>query len=108
MFGERRKHGRHSINRSAKFATDSGALPRDCIIVDISESGARLFSEADIPDSFVLMISGGSSSREECQVIWRLGGEIGVKFVTKERNQARLNAMKEVRSQVHNVLHQSD
>lgn len=81
MLGERRKNPRHSINRVAKFYTDSGALPRDCMITDISELGARLFAEGvEVPNKFHILISGGKEFRRECRVVWRLGGEIGVTF----------------------------
>ena len=36
MDNERRKHRRYAINRIAKYQTDAGALPRDCMITDIS------------------------------------------------------------------------
>jgi hypothetical protein len=81
-FDDRRKHRRYTINRIAKFQTDFGALPRDCMITDISEDGARLFAEYnDVPDQFHPVISGDSDMRRECRVVWRLGGEIGVSFV---------------------------
>ena len=105
MLGERRKDQRHPINQAAKFVTETGALPRDCLITNISDNGARLFCEAaDIPESFQLLISGERSIRQECRVIWRLGGEIGVEFVSRERDQARQKAMKEFQSQVRNVF----
>jgi hypothetical protein len=86
MFDERRRHPRHAINRIAKFQTDSGALPRDCMITDISKQGARLFAEGvDVPDRFNLLISGEKGSRRQCEVVWRLGGEIGVTFIGPER-----------------------
>jgi hypothetical protein len=86
MFDERRRHPRHAINRIAKFQTDSGALPRDCMITDISKQGARLFAEGvDVPDRFNLVISGEKGSRRQCEVVWRLGGEIGVTFIGPER-----------------------
>jgi hypothetical protein len=76
---ERRQHQRLVINRVTTFRVGSG-LPRECMITDISRDGARLFSEAAaIPDEFDLTISDDLARR--CQVIWRLGGEIGVKFV---------------------------
>jgi hypothetical protein len=84
MFSERRKHQRHTINRIAKFQTETGALPRDCMITDISKQGARLFADGiEVPDQFHLLISGSEQrgSRRECRVVWRLGGEIGVTFV---------------------------
>ena len=107
MFGERRKHQRYCINRTAKFATELGALPQDCMIADISEHGARVFSEtAVIPDNFVLLISGDAPMRQECRVVWRLGDEVGVTFVTKEREQKRLNAMKEFQSKAREIFRQ--
>ena len=107
MFAERRRHTRHAIKRIAKIATDSGALPRDCTITDISESGARLFTEAfDIPNSFHLLISGETQVRQACRVVWRLGGEVGVTFVTKEQEQERENAMKAVQAQARDVFRQ--
>jgi hypothetical protein len=85
MFNERSKHRRYTINRIAKFQTDNGALPRDCLITDISHQGARLFADdIDVPDQFHLLISGEGSTRRECRVVWRLGGEIGVSFVGPE------------------------
>jgi hypothetical protein len=83
MFHERRQHKRYVINRVAKFQTDSTSLPRDCMISDISESGARLFADGvEVPDKFYLLISGEGDrdQRRECRVVWRLGGEIGVTF----------------------------
>jgi hypothetical protein len=86
MHEERRRHRRYTINRIAKFQTDSGALPRDCMITDISKQGARLFADGvDVPDQFHLLISGDRHSRRECKVVWRLGGEIGVTFVGPEQ-----------------------
>jgi len=86
MFDDRRRHRRHAINRIAKFQTESGALPRDCMITDISKQGARLFADGvEVPDQFHLLISGDKGARRQCQVVWRLGGEIGVNFVVPDR-----------------------
>lgn len=88
MFSERRLHRRYTINRIAKFQTDTGSLPRDCMITDISKQGARLFADGiEVPDQFHLLISGNATdrgTRRECRVVWRLGGEIGVTFVGPE------------------------
>lgn len=79
MLKERRKHQRLVINRVTSLRA-GGALPRQCLITDISKHGARLFSEdTQIPNEFDLTISDELARR--CQVIWRLGGEIGVKFM---------------------------
>ena len=86
MPDERRQHRRHAINRIAKFQADAYSLPRDCMITDISKQGARLFADGvEVPDQFDLLISGDKGVRRGCQVVWRLGGEIGVSFVGPER-----------------------
>jgi hypothetical protein len=88
MPDERRQHRRYAINRIAKFQADAYSLPRDCMITDISKQGARLFADGvEVPDQFDLLISGDKGTRRGCQVVWRLGGEIGVSFVGPERRQ---------------------
>jgi hypothetical protein len=80
MQKDRRKQQRLVINRVATFRTERSTLPRECLITDLSESGARLFSEDNtVPDQFDLTIADNLARR--CQVIWRLGGEIGVEFI---------------------------
>ena len=88
MSDERRQHRRYAINRIAKYQADVYSLPRDCMITDISKQGARLFADGvEVPDRFDLLISGDKGIRRGCQVVWRLGGEIGVSFVGPERRQ---------------------
>ena len=79
---ERRKGPRRVINRVAQFHSDVSPLPRPCMVTDISDTGARLYSEIDMPPTFTLQVSGeGFNLRQECRVVWRLGGELGVEFV---------------------------
>jgi hypothetical protein len=82
MLTDRRGARRYTINRIAKFQPDAYTLPRDCMISDISDRGARLFAEnVGIPDQFDLLISdNGRDLRRQCKVVWRLGYELGVQF----------------------------
>ena len=81
---ERRGAVRQAINRRAQYIPVPGALPRDCMVVDLSEGGARLFTETPLPDVFVLVVSGDARPVErECRVVWRLGGEAGVVFTRR-------------------------
>jgi hypothetical protein len=98
MFTESRQAKRHALSRWAKIRTKSGALPRDCLLIDISDSGIRLHAEAfEVPDDFVLLLDGergaGTMARE-CRVVWRLGFEIGAAFTDTRQGFARrfLNA----------------
>jgi hypothetical protein len=82
MLSDRRGARRYKINRIAKFQQDAYTLPRDCMISDISDRGARLFAEnVEIPDQFNLLISDDNRDlRRQCKVVWRLGYELGVQF----------------------------
>ncbi len=80
---DRRQARRRLINRVAKIQLGSGTLPRDCLITDISTGGVRLYVEGfEVPDSFVLLLSGEDLAKEcSYRVVWRLGHEIGARFV---------------------------
>lgn len=58
-----------------------GFAKRDCRIVDISESGARLVvsSTTQLPRRFSIAFP--SSSSRPCELIWRNGTMVGVKFL---------------------------
>jgi PilZ domain len=81
---DRRRSRRRLINRVAKIQVASGTLPRDCLITDMSDGGVRLHVEGlDVPDDFVLLLSGDgiAVSERAYRVVWRLGHEIGARFV---------------------------
>jgi len=84
---ERRQTRRHQINRMAKIQLGTGTLPRDCLITDISTGGVRLHVEGyEVPHDFVLLLSGDDIAKEcNYQVVWRLGHEIGARFVSLVR-----------------------
>ena len=51
------------------------------MVTDISERGARLYADTEIPEIFTLSLSGEDRHlRRQCRVVWRLGGELGVEF----------------------------
>jgi len=89
MFIERRNAARRKINRLAQFySRDGSAMPRNCVVTDISDSGARLYADVETPPVFVLSVSGdGINLRRECRVVWRIGGELGVTFIGKTNGQ---------------------
>ena len=84
FFGESRLSDRRTVSRHAKLQLADGSLPRDCVVIDISEGGARLHVEGlEAPDRFVLLISdkAGGARPRNCKVIWRRGFELGVEFL---------------------------
>jgi hypothetical protein len=79
--GKRQSVRRH-CHRAAKIRPGAGTRSRDCLIVDISDNGARLHIDGfDVPEKFVLILSGSGTVEERaCEVVWRMGDEIGAKF----------------------------
>lgn len=62
---DRRQAPRRTINRMAKIQLGNGALPRDCLITDISTGGVRLHVEGyEVPDDFVLLLCGDDLAKE--------------------------------------------
>lgn len=62
-------------------SVDGTALCR-CKMVNISTSGAKLVVEASekVPDHFVLVLSHNATVRRKCDVMWRSGSSVGVRF----------------------------
>jgi hypothetical protein len=61
-----------------------GTFIRDCILADISDSGAKLTiaSPNEIPNDFTLLLSPSGSIRRRCRVVWRSDNQIGVEFLS--------------------------
>ena len=79
---------RRPYKRAAKIKYHPGSLPRDCIITEVSERGAKIVTEDDdIPVEFTIIFSTGHS--HQCQLRWRTGNELGVKFTDYFRRRQR-------------------
>jgi hypothetical protein len=74
---------RHLYN-IVKMQIGADTAPRECLILDISDEGVRLHIVGfDVPDQFVLLLSGDNIVQESIyKVIWRRGREVGAKFVS--------------------------
>jgi PilZ domain len=83
---EKRKAPRYPLERLAKILPGRSNPPRYCLTTDISNGGVRVnaFGFA-IPDEFVLLLSGDGPARDGTyRVIWRLGRDVGAKFIGRE------------------------
>jgi hypothetical protein len=82
MLANKRKRARQSWVRAAKIQASGATRLRDCLILEISDSGVRLQAASGrITNRFTLLLAGG---RRECRVIWRTGNEVGAEFVDTE------------------------
>lgn len=76
---DRRVHRRFRTLKSARIVCDD---PVDCVVVNLSYSGAAIKLTQDgkeLPRQFILTLNSGPVRR--CRLCWRHGDKIGVKFV---------------------------
>ena len=80
MKSEHRNSNRQTAEYPAQIDLGGSRLP--CQLRDVSSSGARILVQAtkNIPDDFVLLLTGAGSARRFCHVAWRTERELGVKF----------------------------
>ncbi|WP_076866541.1 PilZ domain-containing protein [Bradyrhizobium mercantei] len=78
---DRRKSARNPSLDDALIRFDDLSLC--CAVRDITEDGAALRADqhSELPDRFTLIIPPSKTCL--CNVVWRKGGWVGVKFVTE-------------------------
>ena len=92
---EKRGAPRYPLERLAKIQTGDGTPARYCVVLDVSDGGVRINAFGlHIPDEFVLLLSGdGPALDGTYKVIWRIGYDVGARFVVgipgAEREVAR-------------------
>lgn len=77
---ERRKYVRTHVQRPARLLTEE-PLPVDCLVLDLTNSGAgiRVQDSSPLPDTLNLTFDSGRSHRS-CRLVWRVADRIGVEF----------------------------
>jgi hypothetical protein len=81
---EKRKGLRRALGYHASIVhTEDGSHLADCVVVDLSEAGARLQvkPEIDVPKRFILMLARVAKVLRRCEIVWRRGPEMGVHFL---------------------------
>ncbi len=80
---ELRKAKRTRRRQAAWVVLDGGCAQISCVLWDVSESGARIVAAhgSALPDVFGLFLTKDGKSRRFCQVVWRRGGQLGVRFI---------------------------
>jgi hypothetical protein len=75
---DRRGAPRRKLLRGARAVWQNGDST-ECIVHDLSETGANLEIRGPIPKTIDLLID-GDQSRRSCCVIWRQANRVGVRF----------------------------
>jgi len=79
-----RRSERNDSNVPAVIRTADAAPALPCVVCNLSEGGAKLLLEGSdaLPAEFILFLRPNSPVGRRCQVIWRLGNKVGVRFVS--------------------------
>jgi hypothetical protein len=83
---EQRKTKRTHRRQAAWVVLDGGGAKISCVLWDISEGGARIAAAHGnaLPDVFGLFLTKDGKSRRFCQVVWRRGSQLGIRFVAED------------------------
>jgi hypothetical protein len=67
-----------------------GTWSRDCLMVDVSSTGARLSVDGTLAginiDEFFLLLSATGLAFRRCRTVRRVGAEIGIAFIPAQTN----------------------
>ena len=79
----KKREARKLLGQPAWITLDGGFAARQCVVADISSTGARITLEEAIalPARLRLAFSRDARTGRTCQVVWRRGKSAGVKFV---------------------------
>jgi hypothetical protein len=73
---------RKKRNHGAWITFDDDIRSFECQVIDVSAGGAKLVADIDaiVGSSFRLSVAPHSLVRKPCEVVWRRGRQLGVKF----------------------------
>ena len=79
----RKREARRSLRQSAWITLDGGFAARQCVVQDISTAGAKitLDDQGVSSDRLRLAFARDARTGRNCQVVWRRGKSLGVKFI---------------------------
>jgi hypothetical protein len=71
------------VRHTSAWVLSQGRTDRECRVMDISMNGAKVVVEtsSEVPMRFELAFSHDGQIRRACEVIWRRGKMLGVKFL---------------------------
>jgi PilZ domain len=83
MVLSKKREARKLMGQPAWITLDGGFAARQCVVADISSSGARITLDEAValPARLRLAFARDARTGHICQVVWRRGRSAGVKFV---------------------------
>ena len=79
----KKREARKSLRQPGWITLEGGFAARPCVVEDLSASGAKVTVEDNntLPAKLKLSFSRDTRNGRPCEVVWRSGKTVGVKFV---------------------------
>jgi hypothetical protein len=83
MAATKKREARKSLRQPGWLTLDGGFAARPCVVQDMSTTGAKLTIDDPnvLPGKLRLAFSRDARTGRNCEVVWRRGKALGVKFV---------------------------
>lgn len=81
----KKREVRKSLHQPGWITLEGGFAARPCVVQDLSTSGAKVTIEDPnaLPAKLRLAFSRDARTGRNCEVVWRRGKVVGVKFVRR-------------------------
>jgi hypothetical protein len=79
----KKREARKSVRQSGWITLDGGFAARQCVVQDISSTGAKITVDDPnvLPAKLRLAFARDARTGRNCEVVWRRGKSVGIKFV---------------------------
>jgi hypothetical protein len=81
--GTKKREVRKSMHQPGWITLDGGFAARPCVVQDLSTSGAKVTIDDPntLPARLRLAFSRDARTGRNCEVVWRRGRTVGIRFV---------------------------
>ena len=97
MSFDKRKSPRRPFSMEVAILEPDGKLVCECALADVSHDGARLrltpkpgAPSPEISPKFVLSLSRRGNLFRNCELVWRKGDEVGLRFIRPQASKTPL------------------
>ena len=83
MAAVKKRESRKSLQQPGWITLDGGFAARQCVVQNMSATGARITVEDPnvLPARLRLAFARDARTGRKCEVVWRRGKTVGIKFV---------------------------
>ena len=79
----KKREARKSLQQPGWITLDGGFAARQCVVRDMSSTGAKITIDDPnvLPAKLRLAFARDARTGRNCEVVWRRGSSVGIKFV---------------------------